>query len=322
MKKLVLCSMVIVISHAVFARQLDVYNSAVVSPRLGSVISNTKPVLAGTVRDAAGKPLKNVQVTVSVDRRKVAVVPTNKYGVWSYQLNAHQTLTQGAHYVRAEVNLTDSNKQTTRSSLFIVQGTRADENTFRSGNVDAANSAVSFPFDTAYINTQNPTVVGVLLNSSSNPVAGENVQIKIDGSTVTTVTSDSNGVFSYTLVSALTEASHTVGAHCVQSNVDLTTNSFVVDITPPAAPTISAPTPSQVLTNALVTVAGSTEANATIATFLDSSDYGDISYADGSGNWSIDYTLDNGSHSIAAQASDLANNTGDVTSPVSFSVNA
>lgn len=322
MKKLFFALVAFALPFLARARQLDVYNSCVVSPSLGSVINNPTPVLAGTVRDTAGKPLKGVQVSVSVDRRKVAVVLTNKYGVWSYTLNGHQSLANGAHYVRAQVNLSDSNIQATRSTLFILQTTRSDENMLRSGNVNATNSAISFPFDTAYVNTQNPTIVGILLNSSSNPVAGESVQIKIDGSTITTVTSDANGVFSYTLSSALSEAAHTVGAHCVQSNVDLTTNSFVVDVTAPAAPIISAPTPNQVLTNSLVTIVGTTEANATIATFLDGSSYGDISYADGSGNWSIDYTLDNASHSIAAQASDLANNSGNVTSPVTFTVNA
>lgn len=307
--------------------KLDYVSSRIISPALASVVTTDTPVLIGMVRAATGKPLAYAKVTVFLNYQKVGIVETNRDGIWSYRIKSKQRLADGFYLVEARVQSEKYEDQMTRASVFNVQ-LRSTEcslaKIFRSGNVSVAHSEISFPYDQAYINTTVPTVVGVLRNVQSNPVAGETVQVKIDSNTVGTVTSDSNGVFSYTLTSeqALTEASHTVGAHCVETNVDLTSNSFTVDVTPPAAPTITAPTENQALTTSLVTIQGTSEANATITTFMDGNSFGDISYADGSGNWGIEYVLSNGNHSVTAQAEDLAFNAGNVSSPRNFSVNA
>ena len=308
-----------------YTQRLNPFTSTIVSPAQGSTVHHATPVLAGIIRNAKGKQLKNKKVSLYLNNRKIGVVQSNNDGVWSYRLQPNQQLTNGSYVLQAFVELTPSNIQTALSILFQAQITTLAMNKIsRSGNVSVANSEISFPQNSGRINITTPTIIGVLLNAQANPVANETVQVKIDGTTVGTVSSNSNGVFSYTLTTeqALSETSYTVGAHCVETNVDLNTNSFTVDTTLPAAPVISAPTENQVLTSSLVTISGTTEANATITSFMDSDTFGDVSYADASGNWSIEYELTNDNHSVTAQAEDLAYNTGPLSAARNFSVNA
>jgi hypothetical protein len=307
-----------VIASAVQAASLDHLHSFVAAPRLTDIIIVRGPVIIGIINDLNG-PVKKKKVAVYVDKRVVGFVSTNKYGVWSYTLNAAQQLEDGAHLVEACVTLASGNVAWTQAAMFNVNAlrTRADH---RSGNVSVTNSAINFPF--GYVNTSTPIIVGSLLNSGFNPVVGETVQVQINGVTVGTVTSDSNGVFSYQVTTALSDGDYTVGAHCVQSNVDVTPNDFTISTVAPAAPVIITPENGDIVTTSDVTVSGTTEPNATVTTFLDGNAFGDINYADDSGNWSIDYTLDNGSHSVTAQATDLANNTGPVSAATNFTVSA
>lgn len=299
------------------AHAIDILNSLIVAPRPGATVATATPVVAGVMRNDNHKPIKNKPVAIYIDGRLVATVPTNKYGVWSYALSNGQALADGCHCIQASVAQSPTNVSWVKGTVFGVHVTRVPH---KSGNVSAANSIINFPFDGGYINDTTPTVIGTLLDASYQPVSGETVTVKIDSSTVGSPVSDSNGVFSYGLSSALSEASHAVDAHCVQSSVDLTTNTFTVDVTAPAAPTISAPTQNSTVTSNPVVVSGTTESGATITTFMDGDIYGDISYADGSGNWSIEYELSNGAHSVTAQASDLANNTSSVSGARSFTV--
>ncbi len=295
------------------------FYSLIVSPHVHATVLTATPVIVGVMINDNDTPLKHKRVSLFVDDRKVGVVQTNNNGVWSYKLKPAQALANGTHYAQADVKTSANNEPWAKSTYFTVDATR---DIHRSGNVDATYSAINFPFDGSFINTETPVVIGSLLDSSFNPVSGETVAVKIDGSTVSNQTSDGNGVFSYMLSTALTETAHTADAHCTQSSVDLTTTNFTVDVTPPAAPVITAPTQNSTVTSSTVTVSGTTEAGATITTFMDSDPYGDICYADDSGNWSIDYDLANASHSVTAQASDEANNAGSTSNATNFTVNA
>ena len=307
-------------SSMVQATAMNYQNSLIAAPGLMDTVIVRGPLVIGIANDVTGKALKEKPVAVYIDRRLVAAVPTNKYGVWSYILNADQQLTDGAHMVQACVALASGNTVWTQASLFYVDGSRKPA-LHRSGNVDAANSNIDFPFEGADINTSTPTIVGSLENSANYPVVGETLQIKINGVNIASVTSDSNGVFSYQVSTALSDGDYTVGAHCVQSNVDLTTNDFTIDTTPPAAPTITSPLQDASGLSSTVIVTGTTEPYATITVFLDGDTFGDITYADPYGNWSIEYDgLSDGSHSVTAQATDLAENTGPVSSETDFTV--
>lgn len=314
--KIIALSLVTSSMHAVSLHPLL---SFVASPRLHDTIVVRGPVVTGIVIDTAGKPVKNKPVTVYIDKRKVAIVPTNNHGVWSYTLNQAQYLQDSVHIIEANVTLSATNIVWTQATMFTVQTSRTHA-THRSGAVNVANSSINFPF--GYVNTTTPVVIGSLLDAGYNPVVGETVHVQINGVTVGTVTSDRNGVFSYQVASALSEGDYTIGAHCVQSAADLTVNDFTVDITAPAAPTITYPAQNNILTTTDVIITGTTEPNATVTIYLDGNTFGDISYADESGNWSMEYILNDGFHSVNAQATDLANNTGAVCATINFNVNA
>ncbi len=286
---------------------------------MGLTVATATPVLSGIMLDNNQKPLRYKRVSVYVDGRLVALITTNGDGVWSYRLTHQQALHDGVHIVQASVRTSATTEFWGRCSFFIVY---AYCNAYRSGNVDASDSFINFPSNGCYVNTRTPVITGSLLNSSFHPVSGETVTITIDGTTIGSPTSDSNGIFSYTITTSLTEASHVVAAHCVQSNVDLTSNTFTVDVTPPVAPTVTSPTQNSIILSltGAVTVSGTTEPNATVTVFMDGNVDGDISYADGSGNWSIDYTLTLGAHSLTAQATDLANNNGPLCATRNFTL--
>lgn len=302
------------------AVQLDSLNSLVASPRLNDVIIVSGPVVIGLINDTNGKPVKNKVVSLYIDKRKVGIVSTNKYGVWSYTMNANQQLQNGVHLAEACVTLASGNIVWTQATMFFVDASRRPSGQ-RSGTVNVDNSSINFPF--GYVNTSTPTIVGSLLDSGFNPVVGQTVKVKINGIIIATVTSDSNGVFSYQVTSTLADGDYTVGVHCVQSNVDLTTNDFIVDTVAPAAPVIVYPANGDTVTSSTVIISGTTEPFATITTFVDGDTFGDITYADPYGNWSIEYDgLSNGSHLVNAQATDLANNTGPVSATTTFTVSA
>ncbi|MCC7414804.1 MAG: hypothetical protein IT346_01805 [Epsilonproteobacteria bacterium] len=300
---------------------LDPLNSLIFLPRPGNPVAISRPIIGGVMVDQNKKPLKNKVVVVYVDNQKVAIVKTNKDGVWSCKLNRAQALSDGSHFVHAYIKLSNNNDAWAQGSIFTVHATRNEQNLYKSGNVSAANSAIVFPFEGNRVNTPTPVVVGSLLDSAFNAVSDETVTLKIDSSTVASPTSDSNGIFSYTS-SSLSDATHIADAHCVQSSVDLTTNNFTIDTVAPSAPAITAPAENEMVTTSLVTISGTSEPDATVTTFMDGDTYGDVHYADGSGNWAVEYELSNDTHTITAQASDLANNTGSVSAERHFTVDA
>lgn len=299
---------------------LDPLHSLIFLPKPGSITPVSRPIIAGIMVDKNRKPLKNKQVTVYADGQIVGIAKTDKTGVWSYQLNASQKFKNGSHFAQASISLSNNNYWA-QATIFSVHRTRDDQSTYKSGNVSTTNSAIVFPFDSSYIDTATPTVVVNLLDSGFNAVSGETVTLKIDSSTIGSDSSDSNGMIAL-MTTSIIDAAHTADAHCAESSVDLATINFTIDTTAPAAPTIATPTQNQTVATSLVSVSGTTEANATITTFMDGDTYGDISYADESGNWSIDYTLSNAAHSVTAQVSDLANNASVMSAARDFTVNA
>lgn len=295
--------------------------SIIISPRIGSTITQTQPVIIGIAVKGNGIPIKKKPVTISMDNRKLGTVVTNKNGVWSYMPKMNQRCCPGIHAVQAQINPSHGTCLWSQGSIFMMQPT-ASFCSYKSGNVSAANSLVNFPFESAALNTATPTIVGSLLDASFNPVANETVHLEVDNSSVGNPVSDSNGVFSLALSTPLTDGSHTVTAHCVESNVDLTAVSFTIDTVAPDAPVITSPTENETVTTSLFTVTGTSEADATIEVFLDDNEYGDICYADGNGDWSVDLTASNGAHTVTADTTDLAGNTGDVSEIRNFTVNA
>lgn len=311
-------------ANSIFSLQASC-NSLVIAPKIGSIITRPQPVLIGLMQNNKNKPVKKKPVTVYTNingkKQKLSTVVTNKYGVWSYIPRNNQFFDNGVYCVQAHIQPTALTSFWVQGTLFTVQLLERQP-LYKSGNVSAANSLINFPFESSVVNTSTPTIVGSLLDANYNPVAGETVTLKVDNITVGSPTSDSNGVFSIGLSSALSENSHMVTAHCVESDIDLTSITFTIDITAPAAPVITSPSENETVTTELFTVTGTSEAYATITTYLDDDIYGQICYADEAGAWSIDYTATNNTHTLTAQASDLAQNEGSLSDTRNFIVNA
>ena len=109
-----------IITSTLHGASLSPHLSLIAAPRLQDTIIVRGPVVMGIVTDATGKALKNKTVILYVDKRKVAIVPTNKYGVWSYILNETQFLQDSAHIVEACVTLSSTNAVWTQATLFYV----------------------------------------------------------------------------------------------------------------------------------------------------------------------------------------------------------
>lgn len=190
---------------------------------------------------------------------------------------------------------------------------------YGAGTVNSANSTIDFPHDQSFINTSNPTIIGTLRDDGGNPVTQETVQIVIDGYSIGSAISDENGIYRFPVSQSLPDGQYQLSIFCVESQAVIESNQFNVDTTIPSI-VITYPQDGQVITTNSVLFAGTTEQNAMVMVFVDADAFGNICYADEYGNWSIEYELANGSHTIAAQASDIAGNQGYLSEIINFSV--
>lgn len=292
-------------------------SSLVISPKIGSMVTTKKPVIIGLVTNSKQKPVKNKPVSVYIDGRITTSTKTNIHGVWSYR---QQDLTDGFHTVQASIKSSPMHVFWLKNTLFSVNSTPICNPFYKSGFVDEGNSLVNFPFDGSSINTSKPIIVGSLLDAQFEPITEETVIITLDGACLGDVVSDHNGIFSFIVDTSLCDGNHTVEAHCVKSDTDLDSTCFTVDTTSPAAPIIISPEENQTITSGLVSVVGTSRALATITTCMDTDKCGMITYADELGNWSIEYTLEDGAHHVTAQVEDAAGNVSPTSASRTFQV--
>lgn len=98
--------------------------------------------------------------------------------------------------------------------------------------------------------------------------------------------------------------------------------SFVVDLTAPDAPVITAPTPNQTVRSISVPVAGTmapAEAGGSVAVFEGGTRLG-TAVVNAAGNWNVTVVLPDGVHKIRAVATDRAGNTGPASPLLTFTV--
>jgi hypothetical protein len=191
---------------------------------------------------------------------------------------------------------------------------------YGAGAVNSANSTIDFPHDQAYINTNYPTIIGTLRDDNGNPVINEMVQIILDGYSIGAATSDENGIYRFSVSQILPDGQYELSIFCVESQAIVESNQFTIDTTAPSI-TITYPQNGQAITTSSVLFVGTTEQNAMVMIFVDADVFGNICYADENGNWSIEYELANGNHTIAVQATDIAGNQGYMSDVINFSVN-
>jgi outer membrane protein OmpA-like peptidoglycan-associated protein len=185
------------------------------------------------------------------------------------------------------------------------------EDHFTIDTVAPAAPVLTAPADGSLTNNNVPTLTA----TGSEP--GSTVTFYVDGSSVAvgTATADASGNASLILTSALADGQHSVYATDTDAadnvSADSNTNTFTVDATAPAAPTLTTPADSSFTNNNEPTLnATGAEAGSTVTFYIDGSSVGTAT-ADGSGNASLTLTsaLSDGSHSAKATDTDAADNT-------------
>jgi large repetitive protein len=184
---------------------------------------------------------------------------------------------------------------------------------------------VTTPANGSQTNDTTPTYSGTLATPFP---PGTEVIIYVDGAEVARVTPDASGNWTFEPTVPLTEGNHTVNAVAintaqgVQSQVS-GTNTFTVDLTPPAAPVVTTPADGSRTNDTTPTYSGTAEPGSTVTVIVDGTPVGTTT-ADAAGNWSFTPTtgLSSGQHTVTATATDAAGNTSPQGNTNTFTVNA
>jgi outer membrane protein OmpA-like peptidoglycan-associated protein len=196
------------------------------------------------------------------------------------------------------------------------------EDHFTIDTVAPAAPVLTAPADGSLTNNNVPTLTA----TGSEP--GSTVTFYVDGSSVAvgTATADASGNASLILTSALADGQHSVYATDTDAadnvSADSNTNTFTVDATAPAAPTLTTPADSSFTNNNEPTLnATGAEAGSTVTFYIDGSSVGTAT-ADGSGNASLTLTsaLADGQHAVKATDTDAASNVSGYSNINTFTV--
>jgi hypothetical protein len=177
---------------------------------------------------------------------------------------------------------------------------------------------VTAPADGSLTNDVTPTYSG-----TAEP--GSTVTVFVDGAVIGTTTADASGNWSLTLPMALPDGAHTVKAWATDvagnTRADSNTNTFTVDTHPPAAPVVMLPAHNSLTNDPTPTYSGTAEANSTVTVFVDSAVIGTV-IASTSGNWNLTQSavLPDGTHTVKARATDMADNTSTESTTKIFTV--
>lgn len=125
------------------------------------------------------------------------------------------------------------------------------------------------------------------------------------------------------LYSGLTEGAHTFAVRAIDldGNIDATpaTRSWTIDTVAPAAPAITSPADGSAFTTHDVTVTGTAVPTSTVRVLDGATPIGSTT-ADAAGNWSLQASPADGSHTYKADAADAAGNISAPSAPVTIAV--
>ncbi|EPX59950.1 hypothetical protein D187_002694 [Cystobacter fuscus DSM 2262] len=265
----------------------EVYLSLLmVSPANGSTINKSQPIYEGMAR--AGST-----VTVFVDGKAVGSTTVEASGTWNFAQPAE--LLAGSHTVMARVTNTGSS-----NSL------ESNSNTFMVDITPPAAPVVDTPANGSTLKDTQPTYSG-------RAEVGSTVTVFVDGNAVGSTKADASGTWNFARPTELSEGNHSVRARARDAggndSTDSHTNTFMVDITPPAAPVVDTPADGSALKDTQPTYSGRAEVGSTVTVFVDGNAVGSTK-ADASGTWNFAQPteLSEGSHTVKALATDAGGN--------------
>ncbi|WP_240356778.1 Ig-like domain-containing protein [Myxococcus eversor] len=301
-------------SHTVTATATDAANNTSGAASRGFVVDITAPAapvilvptegaLVGAVGTAISGTAENLStVKVSVDGTAVGTVQASATGTW--ELPVSTSFTHGAHTVTATATDTLGNVSTVAERRFTVD------------IVAPAAPAIVTPSPSVVVGPSGTTFSGTAENLST-------VTVRVDGTTVGNTQASATGVWSLPTQSGFTDGQHTVTAtatDAANNTSAVTTSTFTVDITAPAAPVIQTPNPTTVVGPAGTAFSGTAEPRSIVRVHVDGVVTGSATTTT-EGAWSLPVRtgFTAGTHAVTATATDALNNTS-VAAETSFTV--
>lgn len=178
--------------------------------------------------------------------------------------------------------------------------------------------------DAPAITTASPYVTNDPLAPIDGTAApGSRITIYANDIVAGVVSADSGGAWSFTFAAAFAEGEYEITAHATGPggrspfSVPLT---LQVDLTPPAAPVITTPSPL-ITNNNMPPIAGTAEPLAAVQLHLDGAASGQPVAADETGNWSKTFgAIAAGSYEVTATARDAAGNISAPSAPLALTI--
>ena len=263
----------------------------ITTPTEGALITK-QPVLA------SGTSVANAFIDVFDGAGRVGGALTDSSGRWTAMLE----ICSGSHTIRARAIGPD-----------LTMSPFSPPRTF---TVDAAPPApeITAPAANAYLNNASVTLQGTSFSCTT-------ITIRENGVVLAGDLPVTDSVWGVTL--PFSEALHTVTATAKEAlgrTSAPTPRSFTVDLTAPAAPSITTPAEGAVLPTSTVTVSGTAESSATVRVY-EAQALLATTTASSSGSWSVSIaSFAGGSHSVTARATDRAGNQGASSTPRTFVV--
>ncbi|MCL4861216.1 MAG: hypothetical protein KJZ93_17500, partial [Caldilineaceae bacterium] len=257
----------------------------VTAPAASGVISDDTPTFAGVAEPGS-------QVTVTEGDAALCTATTDGAGAW--QCAPDSPLTQGAHTVAASATDAAGNTSAPTNHPFTIDSSAV------------STPSILSPTPGAHINQPLPTINGLA-------DAAVTVTVRGDSDILCAAATDDDGVWSCTPGAPLSEGPHTVRAIAVNgAGTESTpaTRTFTIDTTPPAPPTISSPAAGSAITETMPVFAGAAEPGSTVAVHTGGELLCTVQ-ADDDASWSCasTITLEQGSWTVMATATDAAGNT-------------
>ena len=295
---ILLCLMLLFLQYPqnVLASQMSTITIA--APAHNSATNNNLPVYSGTA-----DPNSKLLVWVNADND--IEITANQSGNWSF--TQAYPLPDGYNSFYASALDSYGNVIGTPQHVTILVDT-----------TPPPPPVVASPANGSGTNDTAPAITGVAEPSNV-------VTIYIDGSSQGTATADSGGNWSFTPSTPLADGSHTVRAKSKDpagnDSIDSNTNTFTVDATPPASPTVITPPNGSITSNDTPSISGTGEAGSRVTILVDGSSIGDTTVS-GMDAWlfSSYQALAQGPHTVYAYATDAYNNQSGNSSVNTFTV--
>ncbi len=255
---------------------------------------------------------------------------------WEYSLDGGSNYTTGSG---TSFELAD-NTTYAIGDIVVRQTDTAGNQSATSSNTAAITTDMSAPSAPAVTSITDDTGTADTITSDSNLVfsgtaeAGSSVEVFLDGSSIGTTTADGTGNWSFDHTgTSLADNSYTLTAQATDAAANTSATSasfnFTVDTVGPAAVITALSndtgTVDGVTTDSQLVFSGTAEAGNSVEIFLDGASIGTVA-ADGSGNWSLDYTsttLADGDYTLTAQATDSATaQAGNISANFDFTIDS